>query len=183
MPQPGYREITEDEYQFLQGKRRTADFSESVWNHPRANKPLKKIVKDIYPDLPIADYDLEMQVNSRLDAEKAERERQEQEAKNKAADEKWRNERKRVQDEYSFTDEGMTDLEKFMHEKGVGDYEVAAGYRAAKNPKTSEPTYQSSHWNYEKRPEWGQIGKDPERWAEEELTRLYHEDAARNRGR
>ena len=64
------RTITDDEYNFLQNKRMTADFVESIYNDPQLNKEAKRLIKRKYPNLSIPDFDIEEKVNARLDSEK-----------------------------------------------------------------------------------------------------------------
>lgn len=177
------RTISDEEYAFLNNKRVTADFVESIYNDPGLNKEAKRLIKKKYPQLAIPDLDIEDRVQSQLDAERRRREDQETKAKQKADDERWQAERKRVQAEYSFTDDGMTDLEKFMAEKGIGDYEVAASYRASKNPKTSQPTFDSQYWHHDQAPGFKEIARDPEAWGRNEILQAIHRDQERARGR
>lgn len=175
------RQVSDDEYAFLQNKRVTADFIESIYNDPQLNKEAKRLIKKKYPQLPIPDLDIEDKVQAQLDAERRRREDQERAAKQKADDEYWQNQRKKVQADYSFTDEGMTELENFMREKGVGDYEVAASYRAAKNPRATEPTYDSHFWHHAETPDFKKIASDPEAWGRGEILAAIHRDQERAR--
>lgn len=177
------RTISDEEYAFLNNKRVTADFVESIYNDPQLNKEAKRLIKKKYPALAIPDLDIEDRVQSQLDAERRRREDQEKAAKQKADDERWQAERKRVQAEYSFTDDGMDDLEKFMQEKGIGDYEVAASYRASKNPKTSQPTFDSGYWHHDQAPHFKEIARDPEAWGRNEILQAIHRDQERAKGR
>jgi hypothetical protein len=78
----------------------------------------------------------------------------------------------------------MNDLEKMMIERNIGDYEVAATYHAAKNPKTSDPTaaYQDQYWNHGRGDAWKEIATDPEAWGRKELMAAMKRDAERSRG-
>lgn len=177
------RTIPDEEYAFLQNKRVTADFIESIYNDPALNKDAKRLIKRKYPQLAIPDLDIEDKVQSQLDAERKKREDAEAAAKRKADDEHWLNQRKKVQADYSFTDEGMVELENFMREKGVGDYEVAATYRASKNPRASEPTYDSHFWHHDQAPDFKKIAADPESWGRGEILAAINRDQERARGR
>jgi hypothetical protein len=77
----------------------------------------------------------------------------------------------------------MKELEKFMFERNVGDYEVAATYHAAKNPKPSEPTagYKDPYYNFGKGDLFKEIAKDPEGWGRDEIIKAIRNDEARNR--
>ena len=175
--------ISDEEYGFLQNKRMTADFVESIYNDPALNKEAKRLIKRKYPNLAIPDYDMEEKIDQRLGAEEN-RKRQEQEtARTKADMDAWNGSRSKVKKDYGFTDEAMTDLEKWMHEHAVADHEVAASYRASKNPQTSEPTYDSQFWRHEEEPNFKDIAKDPEAWGRKEILGAIHRDSERARGR
>ena len=163
------REISDEEYQFLQGKRVTADFVESIYNDPSLNKEAKRLIKRKYPNLSIPDYDLEEKVDARFAAEKKAKDDAEESARLKAEDEKWKSSRSKVQKDYGFTDEGMKDLDQWMKDHYVGDYEVAASYRAAKNPKPSDAAYSDQFWHHEKAPGFAEIARDPEGWGRSEI--------------
>ena len=176
------KQISDEEYAFLQNKRMTADFVESIYNDPQLTKEAKKLIKRKYPNLAIPDYDIEEKVTTRLDAEKKARDDAEAEAKRKREDDSWRATRKKTQDAYGFTDEAMGEMETWMQEKGVGDYEVAAEYRASKNPKTSDPGgFDSQYWHHEKAPQFAEIAKDPEAWGRKELLGAISRDNERAR--
>lgn len=176
------RTISDDEFAFLQNKRMTADFVESIYNDPSLNKEAKRLIKKKYPNLPIPDYDMEEKLEARLNAADQAKEAEKAEARRKSDNEAWNANRKRVQDQYGFTDEGMQDLEKWMHDKAVADHEVAASYRASKNPKTSEPTFDQQYWRHEKAPNFTEIAKDPEAWGRSEILTAIRKDEERARG-
>jgi hypothetical protein len=175
------RQISDEEYNFLQNRRMTADFVESIYNDPALNKEAKRLIKRKYPNLAIPDLDIEDKVTQRLDADKKARDDAAAKVKRDEEDSKWKAERGRVQKEYGFTDDAMKELEGWMTDKGVGDYEVAAGYRAAKNPKTSEPTYDNTFWRHQEAPNYKEIAKDPEAWGRREILGAIHRDAERAR--
>jgi hypothetical protein len=177
------RTITDDEYNYLQNKKMTADFVESIYNDPALNKEAKRLIKRKYPNLAIPDYDLEEKVEARLSAADQKKAQEAAEAAAKADRDAWNASRSKVQKEYGFTDEGMKDLEKWMHEKAVADHEVAAEYRAAKNPQTSMPTHDSHFWHHEKSPDFAEIAKDPEAWGRKEILGAIYRDEDRARGR
>jgi hypothetical protein len=168
------RTIEDREYNFLQGRRQVADFVESIWNDPQLNTEAKALVKRKYPNLKIPDYDLEQHVNKRIDEDRRERREAEE-------NKKFSELRANTQKQYGFTDEAMKDLEKFMVEKNVGDYDVAAGYLASKEPpKTSQATYQDQYWNHGKGDNWKEVTADPEGWARGEILKtIYTSDQQR----
>ncbi|HEX3523951.1 MAG TPA: hypothetical protein VHT52_17925 [Stellaceae bacterium] len=180
------RTIDDEEYNFLQARRQVADFSESIYNDPELSGPAKALIKRKYPALQIPDYDIEQKVNARLDQERREREEERAAAKRRAEDDEYKSQRDRVQKEYGIPDDGMKELEDFMLEKKIGDYEVAAGYRAAKKPRSTDPAdaYGDHYWNHAKQEGFAEIAKDPEGWARKEiLGAIYRDDAkAKNQG-
>ena len=171
------RTIEDREYNFLQGRRQVADFVEGIWNDPILNKEAKSLVKRKYPNLQIPDYDLEQKVERRLNEDKRERQ---------AADEhkRFKDLRDNTQKQYGLTDKAMEDVEKFMVEKNVGDYDVAASYLASKEPPPpSQATagYQDQYWHHDKQPGWTEITKDPEGWARNEILRTLNDQQQRSR--
>jgi len=175
-------EISQEEYNRLLGKEQIADFSEGIYNDPKFSNQLKAIIKEKYPHMQIADYDMEQRLNKRLDDEKRSRDEAEKAAKDAADRERFQQTRARVQKEYGFTDDGMKDLEKFMVEKNVGDYEVAAEYHAVKHPKQSEANQSDGLWHHQQQADFAEISKDPEGWARKEILGALRrdEEAARS---
>lgn len=176
------REISDEEYNFLQGKRQIADFVESIYNDPQLGREAKSLIKRKYPQVNIPDYDIEERMNQRFDEERkrydeAERARlEEQQQKEFTAT------RSKVQKDYGFTNEGMAELEKFMVERNIGDYEVAASYRAAKEPKQMEADHGDGFWHHTQKEGFAEIAKDPEGWARTEILGALRRDAENARG-
>lgn len=170
------REISDDEYAYLQQRRATADFVESIYNDPALNKEAKRLIKKKYPNLAIPDLDIEDKVTTLITSDKTAREDAEKKKKQEAEDAKWRAERARVQKSYGFTDDAMKKLEDLMQEKSIGDYEVAAEYMAAREPKVSEPYNDSHFWRHREQPGVADIAKDPEGWARKELIGAMQRD-------
>jgi len=158
-----------------------ADFVEPIYNDPGLAKEAKRLIKRKYPQLAIPDLDIEDRVQAQLDADRHDRKKAEDTAKQKASDEAWKTERRKIQTDYGFTDEAMTDLEGWMRDKGVGDYEVAASYRASKNPRTTEPTYDSQYWRHQEKPDFKEVVADPEGWARKEILGAIQRDSDRQR--
>ena len=177
------RTISDEEYKYLQDKRMTADFVEGIYNDPALNKEAKRLIKRKYPNLAIPDYDMEEKIEARFSAADQAKAKEAADAAAKADRDAWNANRARVQKQYGFTDEGMKDLETWMHEKAVADHEVAAEYRASKNPQTSSPTYDQQFWNHEKADGFAEIAKDPEAWGRREILGAIHRDEERARGR
>ena len=177
------RTISDEEYAFLNNKRMTADFVESIYNDPQLNKEAKRLIKKKYPNLAIPDYDMEEKIEARFSVEDQRKAKEASDAQAKADRDAWNASRAKVKKQYGFTDEAMADLEKWMHEKAVADHEVAAEYRAQKNPQTSSPTYDSQFWRHEEAPDFKEIAKDPEAWGRKEILSAINRDEERARGR
>jgi hypothetical protein len=175
------RQISDEEYAYLQQKRQTADFAESVFNDPALNNEAKALIKRKYPNMKIADYDIENRVNARIDEfEKGKRE--EEEAKRiEADDRKYQETRSGIKKQYGFTDDAMKKLEDMMVERNIGDYEVAASFFAAKNPPTSEPGYDPTRWHHEKTDQFKEIAADPEAWGRNEILQAIRRDEAKTK--
>lgn len=176
------REISDEEFNFLQGRRQVADFVESIYNDPVLSKEAKALIKKKYPQAQIPDYDIEERFNQKLDEDRKARDEERKAAKQAEEEKRFNDTRSKVQQDYGFTDDAMKDLEKFMVEKNVGDYEVAASYQASKNPKQSEANYSDGLWNHAKQDGFGEIAKDPEGWARGELLTAMRRDHERTRG-
>lgn len=176
------REISDEEFNFLQGRRQIADFVESIYNDPSLNKEAKKLIKKKYPNLQIPDHDLEEKIESRFAAEKKARDDAEATVKRKKQDDEIAATRKRVQEDYGLNDDGMKKLEDMMVERNIGDYEAAAVYFASKEPRTSEPTYDNQFWNHHNKDEFKTIAADPEGWARKEILRAVTADERTARG-
>jgi len=179
------REITDEEYNFLQSRKQVADFIESIYNDPALTGEAKRLIKKKYPTLQIPDLDIEEKVTARLDADKKEREEEKRKAREEEEEKNQKAARKRTQEEYGFTDDAMKDLEKMMVDRNIGDYDVAASYMASKQPKTSEPTaaFDSTRWHHEKQDGFAEIAKDPEAWGRNELMTAFNKAADQERRR
>lgn len=177
------REISDEEYQFLQNKRQIADFVETIYQNPKFANEAKALIKKAYPNINIPDYDIKNEVFTRLDAEAQARKDAEEATRVAAEDADWRKTRAETQKTYGFTDEAMTRLEKLMVEKKIGDYEVAATYMASREPKTTDATYDPGFWHHERQDGFKEIVKDPEAWARNELIQAMHRDEQRAKQR
>lgn len=178
------RQVEDSEYQRLMSRAAVADFVESIYDDPATGKDARRLIKRKYPNLQIPDLDIEDRLDAKLAARDKQRDDEERQRKRKDEEDGWAADRERVRKQYGFTDDGMKDLEKFMVDKNVGSYEVAAHYHAAKNPKPSDPTaaYNDSHWNHGRSEEWKEIAADPEAYARKEIMGALHRDAAKQRG-
>ena len=101
------RQISDQEYAFLQGKRGVADFVESIYNDPVLGKDAKALIKRKYPQVSIPDFDIENRLINHLSADRKQREEAEQKKATEAQDAKIKETREKVQKEYGFTDDAM----------------------------------------------------------------------------
>lgn len=177
------RELSDAEFAHLMNRKQVADFVESIYNDPQLAPEAKRLIKKKYPTLSIPDFDLESKIDSRFADEDKKRADAEKAAREKEEDALYARQRKEVQDEYGFTEEAMKKLEDLMVERSIGNYKTAAEYMAAKEPKSSEASYDQTRWNFEKRPESAEIAKDPEAWGRNEIMKSLHADAQRAKGR
>jgi hypothetical protein len=175
------RTIPDEEYTFLQGRRQIADFVESIYQDPALTKEAKALIKKKYPNLAIPDYDLETKVEERFASERKEREERESNERRAQEQERFQSVRKDTQSKYGFTDKAMEELEQFMVDHNVGDYEVAAGYKASKEPRPSDVTFNDGRWNHDKAPGFAEIAKDPEGWARDEILKSLYSDEERRK--
>jgi hypothetical protein len=176
------RNISDEEYAYLQQKRQTADFAESVFNDPALNNEAKALIKRKYPNLKIPDYDIEQRVNARLDEAEKERRDAEEDKRVAREEEDFKKKREDIKKSYGFTDDAMKKLEEMMVERNIGDYDAAAHFFAAKNPQVSEPTYDSSRWHHEKQDQFKEIVADPESWGRNEIMGAIRRDEQRAKG-
>lgn len=172
--------ISDYEYNELLGRKRVADFSEDLFNDPMTGKDIKRLIKRKHPHLPIPDLDLEDKFEAQRAADKKEREDRERSEKEKKQQDEWKEQRARTQKDWGFTEETMANLEKTMVERNIGDYEVAATFHAAKNPKPSEPTsHHGEPWGYAANETFREVSKDPEGWAKGEMMKAMKIDRER----
>ena len=176
------RHISDEEDQYLQGRRQVADFVESIYADPNLNKDAKRLIKRKYPNLQIPDLDIEDRVDARFAEERRLRDEVAEHERVQKEQQAWKETRGTTQKKYGLTDEAMSDMEKWMIEKNVGDYDVAASYRVQKDPKPSEAGFDATRWHHEKQPGWADISKDPEGWARNEIMGALHRDEEKSRG-
>src|SRR5215475_521692 len=176
-------EVSDAEYRRLMQRAQVADLVEPIWDDPDLSKDAKRLLKRKYPNLQIPDYDLEEKFEKRLEEDRKKKEEAENNTRRAKEEDTWKTERKRIQDEYKYSDDDMTDLEKMMVDKNVANYEVAAEYRKAKTPRPSKPTYDQGFWNHGKDEKFKQISQNPEGYAREQFLQAIDRDAARARGR
>ena len=166
----------------MQGRRQVADFVETIYNDPTLNKEAKALIKKKYPQMVIPDYDIEQRVEERLAADKKERDDKEAEQRKQADEKKFNDMRGETQKKYGFTDKAMEELEQFMVDNNVGSYEVAASYKASREPRPSDATaFDDGRWNHDKAPGFAEIAKDPEGWGRSEILKTLYNEQERNR--
>ena len=162
--------------------RNVEDMVNGIWNDPVLSAEAKALFKKKYPEVPIPEYDLERKVEQRF----AEREKKEADAKRKeketAQDEDFKSKRKKTQDDFGFTDDAMGRLETLMRERGIGDYEVAAEYFAAREPKPSDARDAlGPRWGFQDQNSFDEISKDPEKWAHSQILQAARTDQQREK--
>jgi len=177
------REISDEQFQYYEGRRQVADFVESIYNDPQLNREAKSLIKRKYPNLQIPDFDLENKIDQRFAQEDKRRQDAADDERRKGEDAKFKAARDKVREDYKFTDEAMTRLEKMMVDRNIGDYEVAASYMASKEPSSSEPAdYDPGRWNHQKQEGFAEIAKDPEAWGRTEIMRAIFRDQQNAKG-
>ena len=174
------KQLTDEEFARLQGRAQIADFVENIYNDPALSREAKALIKKKYPTLQIPDYDLMNQVEQRFAQERQERETEARERREQEEQREYEQTRSETQRKYGFTDEAMNDLEKMMVERNIGDYEVAATYRATKSPSPSE-ALDDQRWNHSKQEGFKEIAADPEGWGKMEIMKALHADNERNK--
>ena len=175
------RTIEEQDYQHLLGRKQIADFVETIYNDPVLSKEAKALIKKKYPDMQIPDYDIEQRVEQRLAEDRKAREDKENEQRQQSDQDRFQNLRKETQNKYGFTDKAMEELEQFMVDNNVGSYEVAAGYKASKEPKPSDVTFNDGRWNHDKAPNFKEVAADPEGWGRSEILKALYNDEERRK--
>ena len=175
------RQLSDEEYNFLQGRRQVADFVESIYNDPQLTREAKSLIKKKYPNLQIPDYDIENRVEQRLTKDREEREAEKAKKAREEEDARFKKLRKETQDKYHFTDEAMTRLEQLMVDRNIGDYEAGAMLMSSKEPKASDATIDSHFYNFDKQQGFAEIAKDPEAWGRQEIMNAIRKDQDRAR--
>jgi DNA-binding PadR family transcriptional regulator len=175
------RTLTDEEYALLVNKAHVANFAESIWNDPGLNKDAQRLAKRKYPNLQIPELDIEDKVQARFDAEDKRRAEEAAERQKQLEDTEWKDKRTAAQKKYGLTDEGLEKLEKFMGERKVLDYDVAASHLINTQPKTSEAEFSADRWQHEKQTGWQDIAKDPEGWGRGEILKAIRNDEERAR--
>jgi hypothetical protein len=175
-------QLTDEQMAYYTRQDNIAKFVDSIWTDPQLSKEAKALAKKKYPQLEIPDYDIRAEMDQRFQQEREEREKVENERRERSQRETFEQARTQTKEKYGFTDEAMTDLEKFMVERNIGDYEVAASYRAARNPKPSDATFDDQRWNHSKQEGFAEIVKDPEAWGRAEIMKAIRNDEQREKG-
>jgi hypothetical protein len=176
------RTISDEQYNFYEQARGVAQVAVDLLNDPNLGNEAKALLKRKHPHYRDPEFDIRNEFNKRFDEEKQQREDAERASKDEKTKSEIAAQRKAVQDKYGFTDEGMVELEKFMEEKFVGDYDVAASYKAARAPKAMDATFNDHFWNHEKQKGFAEIAKDPEAWGRSEILGAIQRDQERARG-
>lgn len=173
------RTISDEEDRWIKQQIQTVQFIESIYNDPALNAEAKALIKKKYPNINIPDLDIRNEVKSMLDADRQARETVEKEKRQQEEERQFTERRTATQQKYGFTDEAMKDLEKLMVERNVGDYEVAASFLAAQNPKPSDTGFDDNRWNHAKQDGFKEIAADPEAWGRAEILKALRNDQER----
>lgn len=179
------RTISDEEYAHLQGRKVVADFVEPVYNSKELGDEARALLKKAYPNLQIEGYDLKREIKQDIDQVRNEFQQDKKAREDAEVTARIRDQRKRTQDEFKFTDEGMEKLEKLMWEKNIGDYKAGALLMASEQPRAVESHVGTQrYWNHEKTDGFSDISKDPEKWGFNQLLQAAERDSqrARNQG-
>lgn len=176
------RTISDEEYAHLVGRKTIADFVEPIYNSKELGPQARALIKQAYPNLQIEGYDIKEELKGEIKAVRDEIKETERQRQDREDAEKFQRTRKATQEQYKLTDEGMKKLEDLMVERNIGDYDAAATYMISKEPRPVDPTMGSQRfWNHEKRDNFAEISKDPEKWGFQELLGAAERDSARAR--
>lgn len=179
------RTISDEEYNHLVGRKSVADFVEPIYNSRELGAEARALIKKAYPNLAIEGYDLKQELKGEIDGVRREFQETERQRNEREDREKFQQLRKKTQDEFKFTEEGMKKLEDLMVERNIGDYRAGALLMASEQPRASDPTPGSQRfWNHEKSSSFQEISKDPEKWGFNQLLEAAERDTqrARNQG-
>ena len=181
------RTISDEEYNHLIGRKTVADFVEPIYNSKELGNEARSLIKKAYPNLQIEGFDLKQELKNEIAQVRNEFQETERQRKDREEAEKFQKIRKKTQDQYKFTDEGMSKLEKLMIERNIGDYEAGALLMTSTEPRAVEPDSGSfiggrgRFWNHDKHKDFAEISKDPERWGFNQLVEAAQRDAQRAR--
>jgi hypothetical protein len=175
-------QVPRQEYERLLSSDQIAEIGKGLLRNPDVSDEFKAIIKRAHPQVEIPDWEIKQNVSKQISDLKKQIEDEKRAAREAAEIEKWNSAKAKVQQEFGLTPEGMKDLEEFMKEKGVGDYEVAATYRHSKNPPQSEANHSDGFWHHEKEPGYEELVKDPEGYAYNQILAAVRADQARERG-
>lgn len=178
------RTISDEEYAHLVGRKTVADFVEPIYNSKELGAEARALIKKAYPNLQIEGFDLKQELKGEIDQVRHEIHETERQRKDREDSERFQQVRKKIQEQYKFTDDAMKRLEDMMVERNIGDYEAAATYMASKEPRAVESHGSQHFWNHEKQDSFAEISKDPEKWGFKELMGAAERDSqrARNQG-
>lgn len=177
------RTISDEEYNHLVGRKTVADFVEPIYNSKELGAEARALIKKAYPNLQIEGFDLKQELKSEIDLVRNEFRETERQRKDREETEKFQQVRKKTQDEFKFTEEGMRKLEDLMVERNIGDYRAGALLMASEQPRAVESHIGPAqhYWNHEKQDGFAEISKDPEKWGMGELLKAAERDSQRAR--
>ena len=115
----------------LEAQAELAALAKSLAEDPKTRKQFLQLTKQVRPDVPIPEIEIEERTNAVL--ETANKRVESLEAKLRAKDAKEELERRRTNlrtKQLAESDEDIADIEKFMIEKGIANHETAAEYHS-----------------------------------------------------
>lgn len=163
---------------------RIAEAAARLWNDPERGSRAKALWKEQFPDTDLGPWDVEQRINERLDNERRERLEAEKAARDREQDERLAQKRRETQDRFGATDDAMSRLEALMVERNIGDYDVAAEHFFSRDPRVSDGSqeYDSQFWGHEKQDLFKEISADPEAWGRKEIMKTLREGERRTTG-
>jgi len=162
-------------------KNAAIDWLESLPNHPEYGREFKKLLKKVDSRIQYPDMESEERIETKLAAHKKEFDdyiSNQNAEKNKNY---WEGKRKAARDKYSFTDEDIQKVEKFMVDEHVGNYELAAKHYNETTKAPAEPTnyYESRAMQLPNSPG---LFQDETRWARNEAAKAISEIERKRNG-
>lgn len=115
----------------LEAQAELAALAKSLAEDPKTRKQFLQLTKQVRPDVPIPEIEIEERTNAVLDS--ANKRVESLEAKLRAKDAKEELERRRTNlrtKQLAESDEDIADIEKLMIEKGIANHETAAEYHS-----------------------------------------------------
>ena len=154
---------------------RTVAFMQEIYDDPELGNDARALIKRKHPKMRIDDYDTRQEMLALREKDRKEREEAEAKAKEEAEVKSWNDDLEAVRKEYSFTDEGMAELDKFMRDNKVYNPKVAAAHIVSQRPQPSQDHGGfDSQYLYKNQLRDSEDNKklfaDPDKWMEDTLV-------------